>query len=81
MNKVDEEIYVANLVYERGEVFRCLVWDENEKPIDLSRYINNLMDLKKQHEFIHVQNPYTSIIIETKDVVDIVINTIKKEEW
>lgn len=82
-NKQDEEVYIANFKYEKGGIFRCLVWksDELERPINLSRYINNPMDLKKQYEVLHVQNPYTSIVIETKNIVEIEIETIKRKEW
>lgn len=80
-NKQDEEVYIANFRYEKGGIFRCVVWDSNNRAINLSKYINNPMDLKKQYEVLHVQNLYTSILIETKNIVEIEIATIKAKEW
>lgn len=74
-------VYVANIKFKRGGIFRCMIWGDNEQfAIDLSTYLDNPMYLTRRYEVLYVQNPYTAIPIETTNIVEIEILKITREE-
>ena len=72
--------YVANIrLGGKGGVGRCIIFTTDDKVVNLQNYISNPMGIKDLGEIIHVQNLYSSIEIETKDITNITIGMV--EEW
>lgn len=72
---------VADIRLIKGGIYRCCVWDDKQKGIDLRRYIENPLHLKEDYKKLHVQNKYASIVLNTDDIVDINIRCLKESEW
>lgn len=72
--------YVANIrLGSKGGVNRCIIFTTDDKVVNLQNYISNPMRIKDLGEIIHVQNLYSAVKIETKDITNITIGMI--EEW
>lgn len=72
--------YVANIrLGSKGGVNRCIIFTTDDKVVNLKDYISNPMGIKDLGEIIHVQNLYSAVRIETKDITNITIGMV--EEW
>lgn len=78
---MNDIIHVADFTLTNGHINRCCVWDEHTRGMDLKYYISNPMDLKHKHSVLHVQNTYTSVMIDTEHIQNIKIRTINSSEW
>lgn len=72
---------IADIRLIKGGIYRCCVWDDKQKGIDLRRYIENPLHLKEDYKKLHVQNKYASIVLNTDDIVSINIRCLKENEW
>ena len=72
-------IGIADVSYTNGCVNKCMIFDENGNCIDLRQYVENPLNLRKEYDKLHIQNEYTSIIINTKDIKSINFEVKKVE--
>lgn len=72
-------IGIADISYTNGCANKCIIFDENGNRIDLRQYVENPLNLCKEYDKLHIQNEYTSIIIDTKDIKSINFEVKKVE--
>lgn len=83
----DNIVWVADfkLNKEQGNfISRCFVWNKEsyKEPcgMDLEKFKDNPSELLK-FDKIYVRNKYTSMFLNTKDIENIKLGTIKTSEW
>lgn len=75
--------YVADFKLKNGRINKTCVWfgEKGEYGVDLEKFKDNPMELICLSDKIHIQNPYTAIVIKTNCIEDIKIYAISDNEW